>query len=606
MSESHLPQPTRKDASSEAAGQRQSRGRRSLLLAASALAGSLFAVAGCGDAFKSGDDASSGGVAGSIGEGFGGIGAGGQNVAGSGSGSGGGGGVNVGAGGAAAASGGSTVAAGGASGAGGMPEGGSCSASESPAVAACTVIESLGIFVSPTGSDLTGSGTREAPFQTLANAISEARKQSKRVYACSSAGPFEETVVLDATFDGTELYGGFDCDSWAYSGSVPTAVVSQTSRALVASNLTSLVIEDFSFTSANASEPGESSAAAWIANSKGVVLRRLLLTAGEGARGLEGAGTHDPAPKGADGNVGVDACQALHAPNLGGASVETLCDEEPTGSIGGRGGDAGTDDASGSNASPGKPSSGGLGQAGRGQVEDIIGWNCAVGGNFGGGQMGKDAPAQPGAAGALTSANDQGALTATSFVGVAGGDGANGAPGQGGGGGGGAMAPLTCGSVLPRTGASGGSGGGGGCGGKGGKGGGAGGGSFALVSFHSNITLEGGVLTAQSAGRGGNGGFGQPGGAGGLGGANGKGSSGSKDACSGASGGKGGDGGHGGGGAGGPSAAIAYAGWAPTKIGTLLKAAKAPANGGSDGAGANNGSGAGSAGSVSDVLAFSG
>jgi hypothetical protein len=467
------------------------------------------------------------------------------------------------------------------------------------------VIESLGIFVSPRGSDESGSGTREAPFETLAKAIAEARRQSKRVYACSSAGAFEQTVTLDATFDQTELYGGFDCLDWTYSGESPTAVVSAKPRALVASDLTSLVIEDFSFSSADAIEPGASSAAAWIANSKGVVLRRVLLTAGEGAQGAEGAGTREPATKGADGSPGVDACKALHAPNEGGAAVETLCDGEAAGSVGGTGGDGGSDNKSALSGSPGEPISLERGQAGWGQTAGTT-WNCAVGAGLGGGQMGSDGLPQPLAAGALTSANDQGSLTALTFIGLTGQDGANGVPGQGGGGGGGAMAPPSCGGVLPRTGASGGSGGAGGCGGRGGKGGGSGGGSFALVSFHSNVALEGGVLTARSAGRGGNGGHGQPGGAGGMGGPAGKGASGSVPACFGASGGRGGDGGHGGGGAGGPSAAVAYAGWAPTKIGTLLKIPKTAASGGADGAGSSKGAGAGSEGTVSEVLALSG
>ncbi|MFZ5895836.1 MAG: hypothetical protein ACOY0T_32565 [Myxococcota bacterium] len=555
----------------------------------------MSALAGCGEAFTSGSE-STGGSAGTTNTGVGGaLGAGGQtNVASGGNGNG--------AGGKLINSGGSPAA-----GTGGDSEhsGGACSTGESPASAACTVIEALGVFVSPRGSDSKGKGSREAPFATLAKAISEARKQSKRVYACSTAGAFSESLLLDASFDQTELYGGFDCVDWTYSADKPTQVQSPTARALIAVELSSLVVEDFTFSAADATEPGDSSAAAWIVNSKGVVLRRVSLTAGNGADGASGIGTHEPAPRGADGNPGVAACQVSKAPNEGGASVTTSCDE-PTESVGGNGGDGGTDNKSGGNGSPGEPiAMGSRGQAGYGQTLATT-WNCGVGPSLGGGQVGSDGVGQPAAPGGMTSASNQGTLTADRFIGVAGQDGANGAPGQGGGGGGGAIAPLSCGSTLPRTGASGGGGGGGGCGGKGGRGGGAGGGSFALVSFHSNITLEGGVLTAQHGGNGGKGGFGQPGGAGGLGGLPGDGSSGSQPGCAGAAGGKGGDGGHGGGGAGGPSAAIVFSGWQPTKIGTLLKSSRTLSSGGEDGAGSGKGSGMGSPGTSSEVLGLSG
>ncbi|HET9934636.1 MAG TPA: hypothetical protein VFQ35_28220 [Polyangiaceae bacterium] len=483
--------------------------------------------------------------------------------------------------------------------------GGSCSKTDSPSMAACTVIESIGVFVSPKGSDDKGRGTRELPFKTLRTAITEARKQSKRVYACSTGGAFQETVTLDEASDQTELYGGFDCVDWTYAADAPTTVLSDTPRALVASELTSLVIEDFSFVAANAVAPGESSAAAWIANSKSVFFRRVSLTAGNGADGADGAGTKEPAPKGATGSSGVDACIAQHAPNEGGMEIESLCDGQPSGSIGGAGGDGGNDNKSALSGSPGQPITNDRGLPGVGQTA-TPGWNCAVTGSSGGGgaQLGSDAMSQPAAAGGVSSATAAGTLTADGFTGPAGQDGANGTPGQGGGGGGGAMAPGTCGGVLPRTGASGGGGGGGGCGGKGGKGGGAGGGSFALVSFRSSINLEGGVLTAQRGGNGGKGGYGQPGGAGGLGGSGGKGVD-SSSACPGATGGKGGDGAHGGGGAGGPSAAIAVAGFQPVRQGApLLKLSKDSSNGGDGGAGTGKGPGVGSAGLVTEVLSF--
>ena len=576
-----------------------------------------FALIGCGEEFSNGAADSSGGgspIAGAT-PGGASTGAGGQATASGGSGAGGAeasgaGGLSMamggrGAGGASSAgSGGSSNS--GNSGASG-DTGGTCSKTDSPAVAACTVIESLGVFVSPKGSDDKGRGTRESPFQTLRKAIGEARKQSKRVYARSTGGAFHELLTLDADSDQTEIYGGFDCIDWTYSADAPTSVISDSPRALVGSDLTALVVEDFSFTAANATQAGDSSAAAWFSNSKNVVLRRVSLTAGTGADGADGAGTKEAAAQGQSGINGAAACSVPQPPNDGAMQVETLCDGEPTGSIGGAGGDGGTDGKGAGTAAAGEPIGAELrGQPGYGQAA-ATSWNCGVGPGLGGGQMGSDAMSQPAANGAMTSMSDAGALTSNRFVGASGQDGVNGAPGQGGGGGGGAIAPRACSSGAARTGASGGSGGGGGCGGKGGKGGGAGGGSFALVSFRSSITLENGVLTAQRGGNGGHGGYGQPGGAGGPPGAGGSGYSEAVNACSGGAGGKGGDGGHGGGGAGGPSAAIAYAGFAPIKLGTpLLKVASTPSSGGDGGAGTRKGPGVGSAGVVSEVLGLGG
>ncbi|MGC4090664.1 MAG: hypothetical protein QM756_22880 [Polyangiaceae bacterium] len=428
------------------------RGARMFLVAA-------FALSGCEGEFRASSDAS-GGARGSGGSG--GIGASGGGAANGG---------HSGAGHAGGASGGAALigGSGGVDGEGGAPggtdSGGSCSTSDSPALAACTVIEELGVFVSPDGNDAKGLGTREAPFATLLKALMEARRQSKRVYACSSAGPFTENVSLDdASFDQSELYGGFDCADWTYSADRPTAVVSPGARALSASGMSSLVIEDFSFTAADAVEPGESSAGAWIANSKGIVFRRVSFTAGNGARGADGEGSTEPAASGAPGNAGTAACQVLRAPNEGGASVQSVCGEA-TDSVGGYGGDGGTDSKSAGSGTPGEPITlGTRGQAGIGETAATT-WNCGVGAGLGGGQVGSDAVAQSTAAGALTSSNNQGSLSATGYLGTAGQDGVAGTVGQGGGGGGGALAPLTCGTNVPRTGASGGGGGGGGCGG---------------------------------------------------------------------------------------------------------------------------------------------
>jgi hypothetical protein len=472
----------------------------------------------------------------------------------------------------------------------------------SPAQAPCQVDEALGVFVSPAGSDETGDGTREAPWATLGNALIRARLQSKRVYACASAGPFVEAVSFDKALDNSALYGGFDCADWSYLGSERTRVASPSARALVAEGLTSLVIEDFAFTAADATEAGESSVGAWLVASSGVVLRRVELVAGAGADGADGAGTTDAATAGRSGAGGNPACNAAAAPNLGAGAVETLCDRERSGSIGGDGGDGGTTAdnrrSSAGSGNAGLPASP-MGATGSPGIGEFVGaWSCDVGN----GHVGADGTSAPPAAGG----RDKGTLSSAGFLGAPGADGSSGTVGQGGGGGGGAMAPIPGCGVLPWTGASGGSGGGGGCGGRGGTGGAGGGASFAIVSIDSSVTLESATLVSGLGGRGGAGGFGQPGGPGGNGGDGALGMNQSHGSCRGGQGGQGGNGAHGGGGAGGPSAGIAVlgAGMVMRSTDTAIQLPKAGAPGGADGAGATRGTTAGSAGVVGAVLAY--
>jgi hypothetical protein len=422
------------------------------------------------------------------------------------------------------------------------------------------------VFVSPYGSDDVGKGTRENPYATIGKAISAAHVTSLRVYVCATAGSFKESLVFDATNDGSRLYGGLDCANWRHLANKPTQIESGTPTGIKVTNLTSgLHMEDFAITASGMPAEGGSSFGAFVADSTSVILRHVRLTAGAGAGGKNAAATPaGAAHAGSSGIGGTPACSSKSGDNPGGRGVPSLCDETDRESAGGDGGNGGYGDGDGVDGQPGKLF-GGL----PGFGEDSDNWTCV----FGEGEDGSEPPSPA----APIGARPLGTLSASGYSPANGEDGADGLSGWGGGGGGGAKAPPSCGS-NPRTGASGGSGGGGGCGGKGGKGGKGGGASIALASIHAFVTLDASELIAQSGGTGGNGAPGQRGGKGGVPGAGATGPT--RDSCPGGTGGDGRDGGAGGGGAGGPSLGIAFIGTAPTQSNTTIQVAAEPAAGG--------------------------
>jgi hypothetical protein len=274
-----------------------------------------------------------------------------------------------------------------------------------------------------------------------------------------------------------------------------------------------------------------------------------------------------------NGNAGKNACSDLDGTTgpdptvLGGAEVQTLCDDGEM-SVGGKGGDGTV--MQGMNGEPGL--TGTLGEPGLGEPSSGSGWACVPGAGF----ANPGSPGANGDPGAGAGAADLGTLDPDlGIVGANGTPGTAGKPGQGGGGGGGAKGLLNCGGGQAGGGASGGSGGSGGCGGKPGQGGMAGGSSIALVSVDASVIVIDTTLRVGTGGRGGKGGDLQPGGSGGQPGLGGNGFSGSNPACSGGMGGKGGNGGPGGGGRGGHALALAYKGSRPLDTGLLTFAGTA-------------------------------
>jgi hypothetical protein len=463
------------------------------------------------------------------------------------------------------------------------PDVGGCDPSKSPSEEACVVAEAYGVFVSPAGSD-SNTGTRSAPVATLGHGMDVAKAMGKRVYVC--AGSFGEELVIGASRDGVNVYGGLDCAGWTYGAANHVVVAPASSGyALELEGLqTGVTLEDLEFDSQSAPSPGESSMAAFASNSQNVVLERVTLVAAAAADGSAGGASGPGADAGSTNWYGTPPAY----PELNGASASDAGAPAATtctcGDLSNSTGGAGSGPLNVPPPTAGLPSYGGDAGAG---AAGVSGSQCNSQG--GGGTDGVDAPV----AAAGTPNASLGACSMSGWTPAVGLAGSNGQPGQGGGGGG-----------DGRLGS--GAGGGGACGGCGGVGGlpGTGGGSsVALLAYQSNVTLVNCLLTSRAAGNGGAGTSGEQGQSGGV-----MGGNADLGGCPGGAGGAGSGGNGGQGGAGGLSLGIGYCGTAPTVDGALVPGA-ATLSGvtlGTAGAGGTGGSGGAAATNSTDPAGANG
>jgi hypothetical protein len=382
-----------------------------------------------------------------------------------------------------------------------------------------------------------------------------------RVYACDEGTGYIDALTIDATFDGVNLYGGFECATWTYATTRRARVHPASGMALTVKSLTTgATVENFEFDAAD-SAMGASSIGAVVDTALNVVLRGVKVVVGKGgggANGLDGG-------KGADGptvtweqNGFPASCPYSNAWQRGGQWPDTTSRCQSQAGLGGPA----------NQGSLGTPGWSGLPKT------DVTPADVDNGGAEG--PVGQD-----GKAGSPGNAGDRGApgsafgtfVAGGYVIGPSGSAGTVGKVGQGGGGGGGSNVtewPTRC------IGASGGAGGMGGCGGEPGTGGASAGASVALISWLSALTLDHCELISAAGGNGGNGGNGGKGGKGQSGGAGGAAYEGDAGAPlgkggNGGPGGNGGNGGSGAGGNGGPSCALVYKGMAPTKLnGTVV------------------------------------
>src|SRR6266496_3238755 len=164
------------------------------------------------------------------------------------------------------------------------PESG-CDASSSPSLAPCVANEQYGVFVSPTGNDESGSGTRAAPYKTIGKAIQTATSGSRHVYACATAGAYDEFVTIDAS---VSLFGGFDCSTWVYATTGGAQITPSKSGISLTVKASSVVIEDMRIEAKDATEAGASSVALFASGATNLILRRVSLQSGKGQKGADG------------------------------------------------------------------------------------------------------------------------------------------------------------------------------------------------------------------------------------------------------------------------------------------------------------------------------
>lgn len=438
----------------------------------------------------------------------------------------------------------------------------------------CGATPEVGCLPSATGSVFVngaaaagGDGTREAPFQTIAAALTAiAQGKGTRVLICN--GVYAERVSLTAEHQSVSLLGGFGCTDWHYNPSAAADVApTATGYALELQKVTGATVSDLHFAARDASAPGESSIAGFVNESTGVLFSRVTLRAGAGQNGSTGTLTpfaNLPTAAQLKGNPGKGSA-TTESMYVGGDAKQLTC-PDGNGSTGGKGGSHPVNQL----ASSGLPLEIG-GKDGVApesgvcdEVDSASSFTCiCVLPATANGAAGSDG--EPGAAAAKG-----GTLNATGFHPFGGGTGGNGFPGGGGSGGDGAFHVGYVGYDTQWLG--GGSGGAGGCGGKGASGGGGGGASIALAVRGSHVGVFGSSLIAGNAGKGGKGVAGQDGQAGGEGGVA------YTDAgiptskpCNGGKGGSGGKGGAGGGGAGGISVGLAFTGDQPSVDATAFQ-----------------------------------
>jgi hypothetical protein len=287
------------------------------------------------------------------------------------------------------------------------------------------ITETYGVFVSPSGSDTKGNGSRASPFGTIGRGIAVASARSLRVYVCGTSGlPYHEHVELA---DGVSVYGGLVCPTgtpadWTYTGAQPLVAPSTPGYALSASALLSATeVSDMAFVTATATgdagatPAGGTSIAAFLVSSASIALTRVSLTSGDGAPGAAGSTTSNySSPAAATGNA---------AEPFGATAGAIACPcADGTSSTGGAGGSSGSPaGVSGTSAPP--------------VLSPVVNGGAVIAGGCQG------APStQPGANGASGAGGQMGsgpgALSASGWTDAPpSGTAPNGAPGQGGGGG---------------------------------------------------------------------------------------------------------------------------------------------------------------------------
>lgn len=367
-----------------------------------------------------------------------------------------------------------------------------------------------------------GDGSREAPFNLYADALSSAARE--QIIIIGGEKPLREMIEVK---NGVSIVGGFSSGPefmWAEDQASNIEVPAPTDNDVFGLRAEQVdqttLVSNLSIKSADAAAE-KNNYGAYLFESPALILSHLDVRAGSGGDGINGGN----GAEGATGTNGEDGNGAHGIPVPGGSYIINY-----TGGLGGQG----ALNAECADANGGDGGSGGTGEFGEGSMKPARpGENArdARGGDEGyaaaDNHHGRDGESGPAVESAQNGAGGQ------PIPGVEGGlfiyepdtaakSGEDGAHGSGGGGGGGSyfhdnFSYLSADYYAPGTGGAG--GGAGGCGGTGGEPGTAGGSSFGLFMASSDSTIRDSKFGAEGGGQGGTGGSGGLSGDGGRGGA---------------------------------------------------------------------------------------
>ncbi|MBL8957557.1 MAG: hypothetical protein JNK82_42680 [Myxococcaceae bacterium] len=380
------------------------------------------------------------------------------------------------------------------------------------------------LYVDPAFTGAAHTGAKDAPFLTLAEALSAAAVRTSRAIIIGGSPTLPGPLVMS---NGVSIFGGFTgFPSWGRDDTrrpvVSTPVTALTAGQLVGlvardivteTELAGLDIETQAFTSV-AQSGGASNIGAQVVNAPALVLRGVRVRVGNAQAGAAGANAAPAAGTVPTSAVGQNArSQNTSCPlasgitaALGGQAVAPTCTSGAPASNGLGGSGATVEKASATNPS------------------FFTRGNAAPTGAQGGlaaftMSMWVPGPGDPGAPWATPAVTGGAGTPSVEWVNDVpralgrGGDGAPGQHGRGGGGGGGGNSSEALGNpIICRIGAGGGAGGAGGCGGNAGLGGWYGGWAIGLaVSGSSGLQLRDVTITVGNGGAGGTGGAGTDG-----------------------------------------------------------------------------------------------
>jgi hypothetical protein len=414
------------------------------------------------------------------------------------------------------------------------------------------------------GSDSTGDGSKDNPFQTILTALGSISDRQDIYVMNPRSGSYTPAQTLNVP-NGTSLYGGYDKRWIRDRVANKTRVVSSHPNAVSFSDVEQDAwFDGFDLTGGNApssSGSGRNTAGVVVAEggARMHILSNSIRAGNAGASTTSGGGTSYGVYV-----YNIDSVQVIGNrinSGFGGSGASPAAASDSAGGGGNGSNGSGTTGGGGGSGGGGRGGNAGtgFGESGDGGTDGSggSGGDGGAGGPGSGSTGATDADGGPGGRGGNGGNGGNGFGTFDNrgvFVPQPGANGGSGNPGLGGGGGGGGRA-----NGNGVNGGGGGGGGGGGRGGAGGAGGHGGGASIAVVvAMVRDAEIYENELVSATGGRGGTGARGQDGGNGGKGGTGAAANSSSVfgtggEGAEGGGGGKGGRGGTGGGGGGGPS-----------------------------------------------------